>query len=116
MNVPLSAAAGGGSAALSTFEDGISYSLGVGRKINDELSLSLSAFYDGGDGNDTSELSPTGANRSISFGGKYAIAENADLSGGINYSMRGDSTTKNLGAVLNDSSVMTIGASVAFKF
>ena len=42
--------------------------------------------------------------------------ENADLSGGINYSMRGDSTTENLGAVLNDSSVMTIGASVAFKF
>ena len=116
VNVPLSVAAGGGTAALSTFEDGISYSLGVGRKINDELSLSLSAFYDGGDGNDTSELSPTGANRSISFGGKYAIAENADLSGGINYSMRGDSTTGGLGAVLNDSSVMTIGASVAFKF
>ena len=44
------------------------------------------------------------------------IAENADLSGGINYSMRGDSTTGGLGAVLNDSSVMTIGASVAFKF
>ena len=114
--VPLSAAAGGGTAQLSSFEDGMSYSLGIGRKINDELSLSISAFYDGGDGNDTSELSPTGANRSISFGGRYAIADNANLSGGINYSMRGDSTTENLGAVLNDSSVMTIGASIAFEF
>jgi len=105
-----------GSATISDFDDGTSYSLGVGRKMSDDLSLSISAFYDGGDGNDASELSPTGANRSISFGGKYAIAENADLSGGINYSMRGDATTSNLGAILNDSSVMTIGASVAFKF
>ena len=121
VSVPLSAiaqAASGGAthAELSTFEDGTSYSLGIGRKINDELSLSISAFYDGGDGTDTSELAPTGANRSISFGGRYAIAENADLSGGINYSMRSDSTTENLGAVLNDSSVMTIGASIAFDF
>lgn len=105
-----------GSAQVSDFDDGTSYSLGVGRKISDDLSLSISAFYDGGDGNDASELSPTGSNRSISFGGKYAIAENADLSGGINYSMRGDATTSNLGATLNDSTVMTIGASVAFKF
>ena len=73
-------------------------------------------LYDGGDGNDASELSPTGANRSLSLGGKYAISENADLSGGINYSMRGDATTSSLGATLNDSSVMTIGASLAFKF
>ena len=105
-----------GSATISTFEDGTSYSLGVGRKMSEELSLSISAFYDGGDGNDASELSPTGANRSLSFGGKYAISENADLSGGINYSMRGDATTSSLGATLNDSSVMTIGASLAFKF
>ena len=105
-----------GSAQISDFDDGTSYSLGVGRKMSDDLSLSISAFYDGGDGSDASELSPTGANRSVSFGGKYAIAENADLSGGINYSMRGDATTSNLGAILNDSSVMTIGASVAFKF
>ena len=107
---------GGGTATLSSFEDGTSYSLGVGRKINEDLSLSLSAFYDGGDGTGVPELSPTGANRSMSFGGKYAISENADLSGGVNYSMRGDATTGSLGAVLNDSSVMTIGASVAFKF
>lgn len=116
VSVPVNAAYGGGTAQLSSFEDGTSYSLGVGRKINDDLSLSISAFYDGGDGNDTSELSPTGANRSISFGGRYAIADNANLSGGVNYSMRGDSTTENLGAVLNDSSVMTIGASITFEF
>ena len=32
MNVPLSVAAGGGTAALSTFEDGISYSLALVEK------------------------------------------------------------------------------------
>jgi len=103
-----------GDAMTLNFQSGIA--LGVGRKMSDDLSLSISAFYDGGDGSGASELSPTGANRSISFGGKYSIAENADLSGGINYSMRGDATTSNLGATLNDSTVMTIGASVAFKF
>ena len=114
--VPVDAAFGGGTATLSTFKDGNSYTLGVGRKINDDLSLSISGFYDGGSGTAVSELAPTGATRSLSFGGKYAIADNADLSGGINYSMRGDSTTGTLGAILNDSTVMTIGASVAFRF
>jgi hypothetical protein len=85
-------------------------------KLMTDLSLSISAFYDGGSGTAVSELAPTGATRSLSFGGKYAIADNADLSGGINYSMRGDATTGTLGAILNDSSVMTIGASVAFNF
>ena len=101
---------------LSEFENGTSYNLGVGRKISDDLSLSLSAFYDGGDGTDASELSPTGANRSISLGGKYSISENADLSLGASYSKRGDATTGSIGATLDDSTVLTIGSRLSFNF
>ena len=101
---------------LSEFENGTSYNLGVGRKISDDLSLSLSAFYDGGDGADASELAPTGANRSISLGGKYSVSENADLSLGASYSKRGDATTGSIGATLEDSTVLTIGSRLSFNF
>jgi long-subunit fatty acid transport protein len=101
---------------ISTFKDGTSYSLGLGRKINDDLSLSASAFYDSGDGTDASELAPTGSNTSLSLGGRYAVADNANLSLGVNYSQRGDATTSKIGAILNDSSVLSYGAKLSFNF
>ena len=94
----------------------MSYNLGIGRKINDDLSLSASVFYDGGDGAGASELAPTGANRSISFGGRYNVADNANLSLGASYSKRGEATTGGIGAILNDSSVLSYGAKLSFEF
>ena len=105
-----------GLAQVSSFSDGDSYSLGIGRKINDDLSVSISGFYDGSSGGAVSELAPTGATRTLSLGGKYAIADNADLSIGGSYSKRGDVLTGTYKASLTDSKVVSLGAKVAFSF
>ena len=101
---------------VSSFSDGNSYSLGIGRKINDDLSVSISGFYDGSSGGTISELAPTGATRTLSLGGKYAIADNADLSFGGSYSQRGDALTSNYKASLTDSKVISLGAKLGFSF
>ena len=101
---------------ISSFSDGDSYSLGLGRKISDDLSVSISGFYDGSSGGAISELAPTGATRTLSLGGKYAISDNADLSFGGSYSQRGDALTANYKASLTDSKVISLGAKVGFSF
>ena len=101
---------------VSSFSDGNSYSLGIGRKISDDLSVSISGFYDGSSGGSISELAPTGATKTLSLGGKYAIADNADLSIGGSYSQRGDALTSNYKASLTDSKVISLGAKLAFSF
>ena len=101
---------------ISSFSDGDSYSLGIGRKINDDLSVSISGFYDGSSGGSISELAPTGATRTLSLGGRYAIADNADLSFGGSYSQRGDALTANYKASLTESKVISLGAKIAFSF
>jgi len=101
---------------ISSFSDGDSYSLGLGRKISDDLSVSISGFYDGSSGGAISELAPTGATRTLSLGGKYAISDNADLSFGGSYSKRGDALTANYKASLTDSKVISLGAKVGFSF
>ena len=101
---------------VSSFSDGDSYSLGIGRKINDDLSLSISGFYDGSSGGSISELAPTGATRTLSLGGKYAISDAADLSFGGSYSQRGDALTSSYKASLTDSKVISLGAKVGFRF
>jgi long-subunit fatty acid transport protein len=105
-----------GPAQVSSFSDGDSYSLGVGRKISDDLSVSISGFYDGSSGGSVSELAPTGATKTLSLGGKYAIADNADLSIGGSYSQRGDVLTGTYKASLTDSKVISLGAKIAFSF
>ena len=105
-----------GLAQLSDFDDGDSWSLGVARRINDSLAVSVSYFSDPGDGNDASELSPTGGNRAITAGAKVGVMDNADLTLGATWSQRGDATTANLGAALNKSIVTTLGAKLSYKF
>ena len=101
---------------LSDFDDGDSWSLGVARRINDSLAVSVSYFSDPGDGNDASELSPTGGNRAITAGAKVGVMDNADLTLGATWSQRGDATTASLGAELNKSIVTTLGAKLSYKF
>jgi long-subunit fatty acid transport protein len=105
-----------GLAQVSSFSDGDSYSLGIGRKISDDLSVSISGFYDGSSGGAVSELAPTGSTKTLSVGGKYAIADNADLSIGGSYSQRGDVLTGTYKASLTDSEVISLGAKIAFSF
>ena len=104
---------------LSTFGDGQSYTIGLGRKFSDTLSGSISTFYDpASDCNNSSALSPTCENRSISLGAKVAIAENMNLSIGTTWSRRGTAkaTTMAGTATTSKSVVSSIGAKLSYSF
>lgn len=109
---------GGPKATVSSFTDGPEYSLGVGRRVNDNLSLSISAAHDpsSDDGEPVGELDPTGETNSISLGAKISISDNADLSIGGTYSRFGSVTTSTYNASLDNSESTTIGAKIGFKF
>ena len=106
----------GGPAQVSTFEDGYSISLGVARRLNEQWALSASLFFDPGDGAGASELSPQGANKSLSLGARHTLANGANIDFGATYSLRGSATTANLGASLNDSKVLSAGIKISKSF
>ena len=106
-------------AEVSTFEDGQSYTLGIGRRINENLSVSASLFSDPSTGGNTgiSELSPTYGTNAISLGAKIGVSDNASLSIGGTYTQKGDvASTGAYGGVLSNSTVTSFGAKLSFNF
>ena len=105
---------------VSDFGDGNSYTLGVGRKISDGISISGSIYSDPGGGCDSiSALSPTCGTTSVSVGAKIGISDNADLSLGYTWSQRGDATIKSGTTTIGvtDASIVTsVGAKLSYKF
>lgn len=74
-------------------EDTITYTLGVGRQVTENLSLALTLGYEtGGDVPTDSALAPTNGFKSIGFGGTYQATEQLAISGGITYVDLGDQT------------------------
>ncbi|MDA5556088.1 OmpP1/FadL family transporter [Shimia sp. MMG029] len=72
-------------------DDTITYSLGVGRQINDKLSLALQFGYESaGDRPTTTALAPTTGSRSIGLGATYQINDQLSVSGAITYAQPGD--------------------------
>ena len=117
VQAPTPALAGVGPVTLSTFGDGQSYTLGVGRKLSETVSGSLSVFSDpASDCDNVSALAPTCENTAINLGAKVALAENMNLSLGTTWSRRGKATVGSFGATTNKSVVTSIGAKLSVKF
>lgn len=103
--------------AVSTFGDGQSYTVGIGRKFSDSVSGSISTFYDPASGcDDASALSPTCENRSVSLGAKIALSEDMNLSLGTTWSRRGTASVTSLGASTSKSVVTSLGAKLSYNF
>lgn len=107
---------------LSTFTDSTSYSLGVGRKLNDNWSISGSVNYEAATGDDsTTLLDTTDGNQGVSLGVRYT-RDNMTVSVGANYSKFGDKTyvgdtpSPLDNGVFADNSIMTYGMKVGFSF
>lgn len=111
-------ATGGGS--LTDIDDGVSYNIGVGRRITDDLSASISVGYEAASEDDlVSPLSPSNGNYSIALGGQYQVNENVTISGGIRYVMLGDAmpeTADTARADFTDNSALGIGFKVGYTF
>ena len=106
-NIFLPAALGG--TALSSFGDITNYTLGIGRKLNDNWSVQAALNYEPKEGGLSGAFAPTDGIKGISLGAKYTKGK-MSISGGVNYSKRGDTTTV-LGTPFSGNSVLTAGVS-----
>jgi long-chain fatty acid transport protein len=100
---------------VSYDNDSISYSLGVGRKFNDQWSGSISVGYEETKGGPVSNLGPTDGYLSLQVGAQYT-KDNMKISGGIRYIDIGDATTSTIGAAFKGNSGIGIGVKVSYTF
>lgn len=108
--------AASGHSKVSSFEDGNSYTVGLGRKFTEKFSGSISYFLDEGDGDGASELSPSGGVQTLSLGGKFNLSEQTSISFGASYSERGDALTGSYSASVKGSTVTSFGIKLSTTF
>lgn len=77
---------------VSSFKDGNDITLGVARKVRDNLALSASIYYAPGDGVDSSALAPQAETKTLSLGARYTMENGSNLSLGVSHSRRGATT------------------------
>ena len=82
-----------GTPFLSYNDDTTTYSLGVGRRLSETWSASLSLTYEDGDSTTpVSNLGPTSGKFGVTVGARYQN-DNISVSTGVNYTWVGDATT-----------------------
>ncbi|WP_166415620.1 OmpP1/FadL family transporter [Cochlodiniinecator piscidefendens] len=114
-----------GSQLVSYADDTITYTLGVGRKFNENWSGSLAIAYEDQVGGFASNLGPTDGKLGLTLGARYTY-ENITVSAGINYTEIGDANTvlarhPGTGAVLatsdfSDNYAIGAGFRIGFHF
>lgn len=115
----------GGSAPISNFTDTTTYSVGIGRKLTENLSGSVAYNWEEGTGPvSDSSLSITDGYRGISVGLKYTSG-NMTISGGVNYTQLGDTVVTQAlnesvdvftNAPFTDNTVTSIGLKIGYHF
>ncbi|MDZ4394868.1 OmpP1/FadL family transporter [Cypionkella sp.] len=92
----------------------ITYELGVGRKINDNLSVFARIGFEESDGEEASRLSPTDGRRSFGVGGSWT-KDNVKVTGGVEYVKLGDAVDAS-GTKFSGNDAVGVGVNVAFTF
>jgi long-subunit fatty acid transport protein len=98
-------------------DDRIGYTLGVGRKFNDQWSGSATIGYEKTLGGISSNLSPTDGYLSFALGAQYTM-DNMKISGGVRYIQIGDADT-GIGpgqGNFRDNSGFAVGLKVSYTF
>lgn len=88
------AASTGGSSLVDLDDDVFTYTLGVGRALNEQLSVSASVTYEKTNGGFSGNLNPTDGRTAIGIGARYKLNDAVTISGGVNYSWLGDAQTQ----------------------
>lgn len=99
-------------------EDVFTYNIGVGRRINDQLSLSASLTYEEEQDTIAGNLGPTDGIVSLALGAEYTIGQVA-IAGGVTYGMIGDAETE-FGdggtSSFTDNDVIGVGVRIGYQF
>ncbi len=104
----------GGGRVTGIDDDVTTLRLGVGRKINDDLSVFARVTYEDGNGGEASRLSPTDGSTAFGFGGSYTY-NNVKFTGGLEYVKLGDATDAS-GVEFADNSAIAVGLTVGYQF
>ena len=106
-------------ALLSYADDVYTWSLGVGRRLNDTWAVSASVGYEKSNGGFASNLGPTDGNKSIALAAVYT-RDNMKITTGIRYVNIGDAQTTLGGGVaasnFNDNDAVAIGVKIGYSF
>ncbi len=97
-------------------KDTVSYEVGIGHKFSDQFSARISFGYEAADGLTASNLSPTDGYYSVGIGGSYDFGTGMKISGGVNYRILGDATTKKYGAIFTGNSAIGGGLKLSYSF
>ncbi|WP_412554986.1 OmpP1/FadL family transporter [Shimia sp. MIT1388] len=96
------------------------YTLGVGQRINDKLSLALQLGYEkAGNRPTTTALAPTTGSKSIGLGATYQVNEQLSVSGGLTYAIPGDQyfqMAPGANIDFNDNSAWGAGIRIGYRF
>ncbi|MCB2128601.1 MAG: hypothetical protein KDE03_05865 [Rhodobacteraceae bacterium] len=108
-----------GGSLVSYADDTISYSLGIGRKFNENWSGAITVGYEKSNGGYASNLGPTDGYKSIGIGATYT-KDNMKITGGVRYVDIGDAQTQLGGftpsANFNNNHALGVGMRVGFSF
>ena len=100
---------------ITGFEnDVITYELGIGRRINENVSVFARIGYEKADGQEASRLAPTDGMHSIGIGGSWT-KDNVKVTGGVEYVKLGD-TFDASGTKFSGNDALGVGVNVAFTF
>ncbi len=95
-------------------DDVFTYRVGLGRRINDQVSVFGRVTFEDGNGGVANRLAPTDGSTSYGLGGSYTM-DDIEISGGIEYAVVGD-TTDSIGTEFADNSAVGVGINVGFSF
>jgi long-subunit fatty acid transport protein len=98
---------------VSYGDDTVAYSLGIGRKFNENWSAAISVGYETRMGDRSSNLGPTDGKKSITLGTTYT-RENMKISGGVTYVDIGNTDTNV--AHFDGNHALGFGLKVGFTF
>jgi len=94
--------------------DVISYQLGVGRRLNENLSVFARVGYEKSNGGVASRLAPTDGSKSIGIGGSYTF-DNVKVTAGLEYAKLGDAADASTTQFRNNEAI-GFGINVGFRF
>ncbi|WP_185962037.1 OmpP1/FadL family transporter [Palleronia caenipelagi] len=108
--------------SISDIDDGYSLTLGVGRKLTDRLSGSITFGYEHRDDDDlVSPLSPSNGQKSIGLGLAYQATDQIRIAGGVRYVTLGDAkpetgTPDVARAKFDNNHVIVTGMEIGYSF
>ena len=119
INIPANAGNGPVAAISSDFANRTAYSIGVGRKLSDSISVLGSYAMEGGGGaTSTDPFTLTDGSQTLALGARYTY-ENMTISGGYSYTKVGDvkmTHSTGLSSDYKDNKVTGLGFKLGFSF